>query len=134
MKNAVYILLIAFIFLGCSFKDRRNTLLNVSTNIARNDKAIVFYKDGLVSVNSYNVSIVEEDYSLVNNVPANVFSYSKSDSCKIDKSTYVEVVWVHPTELLIKHPEDGTLWKNDSTIKVNGTRYTIRYQTKKSCF
>lgn len=125
--SAVYLLLVLS---SCGYDDRENALLNNSINPKLDDKAIVFYTTGMVSVFSYNVSILSRDSELSNNCRANVFSYTWSDTIKHDKDTLVEIIWEEPETLVIYHPEKGTFWKKESKLNYNGTEYSIEYKIK----
>lgn len=125
--GAIYLVLV---FSGCDDHDRKNTLLNNAINSKLDNKAIVFYTTGMVSVFTYNVSILPRDSKLRNNSRANVFSYTWCDTIKHDKDTLVEIIWEEPKTLVIYHPKKGTFWKKESKFNYNGTEYSIEYKAK----
>lgn len=123
----VYLILVLF---GCDYADRKNELFNNAINPQTEHKAIVYYTTGMVSVFSYNVSIVPYDSELSNNDLANVFSYSGHDTIQYDKDTLVEIVWQDPGTLVIYHPKKGTFWKKEKKLTFNGADYMIEYKIK----
>lgn len=131
MTKKLFILIISIELLGCEYTGTKNKVLKEQNNIAQNSKAILFFKDGNVSVTSYNISIQKDYYKISNSDTANIFSFTDCDTI----NTYMEkniirMVWTGKTELEIWYPEKGTVWKNDSLVNVDGINYHVRYRIK----
>lgn len=130
MRKFGSIALIAFLMISCSENKKNNTLIKSVGNPKSDVKAILFYTDGIVSVTTFNVSIVPHDSELSNSDTANIFSYTCSDTIKVNKDSLVKIVWKSPNQLKIYHPAQGTFWKNETEFKHNGTLYSIEYSVK----
>lgn len=126
------LILIAIIgVFGCTRDKYRNTVLQEVSNAAHNSKAVLFFKDGDVSVLTYNVSILKDNYSLTNGDTANVFSFTNTDTSLTKPADgMIRLVWVGKTELEIIHPIKGTVWKNKSMVNIEGTKYHISYRNE----
>ena len=107
-------------------------MLREANNVAHNSKATLFIKDGDVSVLTYNVSILNDNYTLTNGDTANVFSFTDTDTSHLNKNnnSIISMMWIGKTELEIAHPQIGTVWKNESVINVDGITYHISYRIK----
>lgn len=131
MYRLIFILIAYAGLSGCVREKYRNTVLQEVDNIAHNSKATIFLKDGDVSVLTYNVSILNDNYSLTNSDRANVFSFTYTDTSNVNsKNNMISMIWTGKTELEITHPQIGTVWKNDSSVIIDGISYKISYRIK----